>query len=742
MSHRSKPLGKTDTIPNFTLVMGPSGSGKTMFCLECLPLMVFPEASNMKEIFRVHLRAFTLLEDYDETKPKLDLPTLLGNHIQNVVRGWLPDYRYTTRTVLPIDLFLFVVIDEAGSRRYKSFFESDAEILKLVTALHKMNYKFMKGVHVTVTGTGIETLTKSIDSKVATKKYHMKPWLSTHFHAMLANMKRKDDEDMVKRIVKRFPILENLTTNARCAYYLVDTMPILTYVRKERWADYVAASVANVAQSYISSNGLGDVITIASGNLIVAKEVFNALNEAMENPSKPIFPTFDHIKNAKICSVTQSLLDINVEVGKEGTVFTSEGCMFSVSMTPAIAVVLAEILCEKSVVCWDLQGLEATLALGEWKHMITALDVSEFTSASGIIRMRSPIPAARANVRFTLPLVDKATVILNGPGAPYASVMAPFRLVRAKFSSIAHKGLVVNFAAEMGKMGLTNDPAYRLQQAVTSALYLMWSELGSSAGVSNLFVKFAKLGGDEQEGEEEDDEGDEDDEEEEDDDEDYVDDEGKDDVDNKDDDVGEEARCEHYPYQALVSNRTPAHKMASFRLEHGNPYVLPGDKATKPMKKTQIKVCEEFSTVVTAVFVTNAKRLVFRTKKPAAKSKAKQFAITEEQSTDEEKRPAVDELKPEKTAKQQQLPVNESQQQERARKRKQDADEQQQPGHQQKHSIRERKQAACKRKNEKDSSFSIGRKDVDWQGVLKKKKLPDYLICDLRQNVEVRFLFY
>jgi hypothetical protein len=73
-SRRFEDETKTDV--RMPLVMGPSGSGKTMFCLEYLPLAVFP-ASKMEHIFRVHIRAFTLLGDYDENNPKPDLPESL-----------------------------------------------------------------------------------------------------------------------------------------------------------------------------------------------------------------------------------------------------------------------------------------------------------------------------------------------------------------------------------------------------------------------------------------------------------------------------------------------------------------------------------------------------------------------------------------------------------------------------------------------------------------------------------------
>jgi hypothetical protein len=276
-------------------------------------------------------------------------------------------------------------------------------------------------------------------------------------------------------------------------------------------------------------------------------------------------------------------------------------------------------------------------------------------------------------------------------------------------------------------------------------------------------------------------------------------------VDGQDDDV-DEARCEHYPYQTLFSDCTPALKTASFTIEDENPNVLPDDgdvEATELIKKRQIKVWEEFTSqyAVTAVFVTNAKTLVFGEEEPVVqqvdptfqevgpavqeeepafqeeqpvvddleptekRAKQEQFrveegqreqtageqlqpgkeehprftigrddvatfqevgpAVQEEEFAFQEEQPVVDDLEPdEKRAKPEQLSVEEGQQNQPTRKRKQSAGEQLQPG------------------KEEQLPFTIGRDDVDWQGVLKVKQLPDYLICNLRQNVKVRFLFY
>jgi hypothetical protein len=650
-----------DRMPNFTLVMGPSGSGKTMFALEHLPSNVFPEAKSPQEIFRVHLTARTLLK---ETEGELDLAALLVNHVEGQVAVLLRGY--VTQVVPPIHLFLFVVIDEAGSTGYKSYFDTADKIKNLVNALHNMEkYKFVKGVHVTVTGTGLETSTDGIDPNVETIKFRMQPWSQSNFHALLTNLKRSD-EATIKGIVMRYPILQSLTTNARCAYFLADSMPDLTSRSQYQWPVYVDASIVNVAQRYIASNGLSHLTQIRNGNFIVAQETFRALDEAMRQPNVAFFPNFDHIQDATFRSVTQSLLDINVEIGN-GVAELVGKSKFSVSVTPAITVVLAEILCEKVRIRWNWNELETTAALGEWKRMITEMKASEFSSANGITYLRSPVPDSRAKVRFTLPLVGESTVLLNGRAAPYADLMAPFRLVQAKFSVNTQEDLHMNFEEEMDKMGLTIDPESRLQQAITSVLSIMWPRSRSSVSDDYRIGSTALNGTN---------------------------------VDN--------VRCEHYPFQTLLPGYTPVPKKASFVLDKEQLYVLPDKKdseATALIGEKPIKVLEEFTEgrPVTTVFVTNANSFVLEKKvKPAAEGEL--HAANKENGDAEEKNPDVKKIP-------------------QAKKKQLDSNGEQPDG------------------KEDEPPVTIGKLDVDWRGIL-KKPLPGYLVGNLRENVDVRFLFY
>jgi hypothetical protein len=243
----------------------------------------------------------------------------------------------------------------------------------------------------------------------------MQPWENDHFVALLAKLERKDEEK-VKKMVTLFPILSSLITNARCAYFLATTLPDLTPLSEEQLVDYVEAAVASVVRCYVQSNVLnylGDM----NDKFTAVQEVFKAVNNAMIDPTKVCIPTFD-VGGRTVRKATQSMLDVNVEI-KDRKVALIPNATYSVSITSALTIVLTEFLCQKARICWNWQAFEATAALGEWKRMITEMEAQHFSSSCGITYLRSPVPHDHAEVRFTVPLVGRSTIVLNGRNAKY-----------------------------------------------------------------------------------------------------------------------------------------------------------------------------------------------------------------------------------------------------------------------------------------------------------------------------------
>ncbi len=111
---------------------------------------------------------------------------------------------------------------------------------------------------------------------------------------------------------------------------------------------------ASVARCYAGSNGLRNLNDL-NDKRIVAQEVFKTLNRAMVDPTIVFFPSFDHIQNPTLRSVTQSLLDVNVD-NKYGKAKLVNPGKSSVSMSLPITVVLTELFCQKSRIRWDCDG--------------------------------------------------------------------------------------------------------------------------------------------------------------------------------------------------------------------------------------------------------------------------------------------------------------------------------------------------------------------------------------------------
>ncbi len=212
-------------------------------------------------------------------------------------------------------------------------------------------------------------------------------------------------------------------------------------------------------------------------------------------------------------------------------------------------------------------------------------------------RLRHYVPTnsgsgRRSSVRFTFPVVDRSTVLVNGPAAasmsPYANVIAPFRLVQAKLSIDTNQDVYyLCLSEELGNLGLTLNPALRLEQAVTSVLYKMWQQHSVSAKRSSgpLMVRWGSYEG---------------------------------------------PRCVYYPFDTLLAGDTSVYKTASFIVNDEKGLVsdgidgdvlLPDDhdvEATQLVNNVdgkRIMILEEFSATlpVTAVFVTKRQEFCFGT---------------------------------------------------------------------------------------------------------------------------------
>jgi hypothetical protein len=478
----------TKRKPNFSLVLGSSGSGKTLFAIRRIPELLF--GMDETTYFRLHFRASNVTnlinkhkekaENIGFTEQTLDFPKAVSAIVDTIIGELLSGKGLDDTEILNIPIH--ITIDEAGAEISKVYIGTAEAIEEIVDVVReKGKFKFPKGVHVTVAGTRLETSTSTILSTVQTTKFRMQAWTDENFDALVDNAKHPL-ASRVKQVVHGFPILEDLTTNARCAFYVLESMERVSLLRENRVKSSVPVIVATAADNYVANNGLA-YLEHPKEKWLVARSVFRAVDDSTKCPGVAFFPLFKDLDTVQLRSAAGSILDINVE-SNDGTLQLAAGSRFAITMTPALAIVVANLLNADAKVSWDWQGFETTVMLSEMKRMIVhsqefPIDTIHYPDKL-IVQLQSPLPASRTTRNVSIPVVNKYTVVLNGPKAKYADVIAPYRLVQAKFSKDNGKALNLDLLAELNKMGLTSCKDHTLHQFVTSVFWNFW-ETGQEA---------------------------------------------------------------------------------------------------------------------------------------------------------------------------------------------------------------------------------------------------------------------
>jgi hypothetical protein len=567
-----KPDHISDRGNNFTLVLGPSGSGKTYFALYGLPKLAFRETAS-NEILVVHFKAYTV-NTIMKTEHHPSFPQAVASYVEQQINQRLSGKMSASGTYVDdskmVELALLVVIDEAGGDVYKEYFESAENVEAIVTALkEKMDLKFMKRIHVTVAGTRLEATTDAISSVVQTTKFRMQPWTLRNFDAMV-DASTHSDKELVKEVVHSFSILESLTSNARCAFYLLNVMTDYSFLRRNRVKQFVGLAISSVAESYERSNGL-DTLTRPEDKWDVVRSVFQAVDKAAKNPTLPFIPKFEDLKTNSLRSIASSLVSVNVETTSKGEAKWMDQHVISVSLSAAVSIVLANLLNTEATLAWDWQAFESTVTLCEWKWMITNATTTPSTDVNRtIIELRAPLPTIisrgdlKDDIEIKLPLVNRYKVVVNGPrSASYADVIAPRRLVQAKHSTKGDENTkYLDLLNELGKMGLTTEPKWRMQQAITSVFDTMWDDEAEEVALET---------------------------------EDRVLDRPKEQINA------------YYPYNSMLARWVVGQQHAEINCQ-----ILKGSDAVTIMeeKEVQVKILKKFNRPIVAVFTTNCKNFV------------------------------------------------------------------------------------------------------------------------------------
>ena len=374
---------------------------------------------------------------------------------------------------------LYAIIDEAGNVDYFA----DKHNLN---NLRRVIGKFATDGQLVVSGTGLDFLTTDIGSTgEGIKKIRMLPWSIEDF-AKLAK-----DDSMVKLVQTLF-VYGAMVSNARAASFLLKGL-----VDTKKWGepdDNVPHVIRGVAYGYISGNGLKDMddrcrrrVVRAVLKVLKACKYDNTTIPAFDQD--PLFLSQDELSKAK------SLIDVHVK--KTGTTTTfHRGDHYAVSVTPAIALVLATLLGSSASLVQKWSGFEAVTALNELFKVareVTSYDVPECK----IVQLDKPYDARSDNKKLSVPVMDPFMVLVNGKLASHADVIACFRLIQAKHCEDSNGTAELLIKNEPKKMGLLKCSPLE-KKVFARAQYEIWkryTESGSTPRPTSHQEQAAEDGG-------------------------------------------------------------------------------------------------------------------------------------------------------------------------------------------------------------------------------------------------------
>jgi hypothetical protein len=454
---KGNETGKTSRLLPLCLVLGPSGSGKTFFSLQYLREgQGFLNASKKKQVsVYMHPGSFKGIN--------WENGSLVAKQLINTVKERCA-IEIKKEIHGEIGLHFCLIFDEAGSSFPKEWFESRDNLQSLCTEA----LKFASSATIVVAGTGITG--RELNSNKDAYFFRMKEWEETdlakfleHDDASLRLMEGETIKDVAHAIFAN-PKLRALATNARSAYFLVDSIHDFSIgCTRSSWGtqldEWTPLLVTKVVNRYIGENGLGGLNV--SQRRRVAAFIFRALHELKKGDTT--LPTFEGLGYSEK-PVAESLIQYNLE-GKNTKPEIVPTEKFAFTVTPAIALIL-----------YSLAGVYATLLPG-WKNeeelaalyavrQLILKRMEKYSSTLSnencrdqldkslgkirLLRLQTPLQSKSACV--SVPMVDDSTIIMNGDRASFADIIAPYQLIQAKRTK--ESTLKVELYDELEKCGL------------------------------------------------------------------------------------------------------------------------------------------------------------------------------------------------------------------------------------------------------------------------------------------------
>ena len=457
---------KGDRKADFSLVLGPSGSGKSVFCLRHFGMHFF--GNSYKCVYTYMLKMSTYC--WHERNRKRNLAEIVKE-----LKKQLSDY--TTSFPIEDDNFLLcIVFDEAGIDSCRTHFFSGVTS----DGYNQPNMQWFltelghicKKVHIVFTGTNLEEVTQEVDSDVPHVKVRMTRWTVDKFNLLIKNDERK------AAIVKKWPILQALITNARCAYYVDKSLHAYnTFHGTIDHYGFITSVVHGVAHSYKRINRLNNVhkeeemLTIV---MYVCKLLYDENKKYIENKKysergnlqrvKIQKPDFDMIADESVRKKVRAFFDVNIQLkSKEYQRFDEN--IPSLSISPALTILLAVFLGGHASFGFNFQHFEHTVVIGELLNFLRQLPLqgrqqavitAEEARKYRIFVLEKAVPGTRSGYLTVPRQISTGSVFINKPRASFADgftlVGDGIRFFQAKFGEKVV--VILNLLEELHKTGL------------------------------------------------------------------------------------------------------------------------------------------------------------------------------------------------------------------------------------------------------------------------------------------------
>jgi hypothetical protein len=488
------------------MIYGSSGSGKTFYAVKeaATYRTAGLHGSNLMTTVYLQVSNCTFLGNPDE---RAEAPSKLAKLVRDLLE----------QTYGPFDrlkMHVSIVLDEAGSGRLKDYFESSTCIDNTVIALQSM----AESVRLVVSGTGLSgaDLSSKEYAKCRMSQWSVDKVLSTliaKFNFAVADAK------MVVAAMTRHPTLKALLTNGRTAYLLLTTLSQIVDLTRTsgpgsllvswlRWLnERTPALIAGVVAEYAKVNGLKNLSDISRTR--VAAWVFWVLEKTSTNDERLIQPPDFSALIRKEAAAALGLIEQNFEDVGDGFVFVDGDRRRSITVTPAVAVVLFLLSGVESEVLSGFEAQEQTTALYAYRQQLLFLmeafwrrraeckdslrsvmtaeeDLVRSLKKLSIVQVTKSIPEKRSSSTFTFPRLSDITVWINGPQSPFADVISRYTLYQAKNCDSDKDEVAVKYMDELKKCGLLrNQTTADRGRIILLALSAAWAGLfnGDRQGV-------------------------------------------------------------------------------------------------------------------------------------------------------------------------------------------------------------------------------------------------------------------